>query len=117
MDSKVTIGTVDYKPTEQQPTGIVRSAVVSNKTQRIITNHQTATVKSVGPVRRTLRKVEFDESVTLSDGSVVKAPVSVAITIVRPDAFAAAVIESPISTLLAWAAQTDFVADVKADLI
>lgn len=117
MDSKVTISEVDYKPTAQQPTGVVRSAVVAGKTRRIITNHQTSTVKGIGRLVRTLRKVEFDETITLGDGSTVSAPVSVAITILRPSSFGTNTIDAPISTMLAWAAQSDFVADVKADLI
>lgn len=117
MDSTVTIGEVSFKLTSQQPTGNVRQAVVSNQLRRLITNHTTNTVKGVGPVKRTLRKIEFDESVTNSDGSVVKAPVSVALTIVRPEICSPSVIDLPLSTLLAYAGQEDFAVAVKEDQI
>lgn len=117
MDSTVTIGEVSFKLTSQQPTGNVRQAVVSNQIRRLITHHATSTVKGIGPVNRTLRKIEFDESVTNSDGSVVKAPVSVALVITRPEICSPSVIDLPLSTLLAYAGQADFVAAVKEDQI
>lgn len=112
MDTKVTIGENSFSLTSQQPTGNVRSGLVSTVATRIITAHQDNSPKTGAPVTRTTRKVE--QTITASVGGVVVSlPVSASLTVSLPKALPAGSIDSVLNVLSAWMAQATFVDDIK----
>lgn len=117
MDNKVTIDSVDFTLTSQQPTGNVRSGLVGGSIARIVTNHMDVSPKGSAPVTRSVRKVEVDTSVTLTDGSVVVVPVSAALTIVVPKCAPVNSIDPVLVKLRAWMALAGFDSDVKTNAI
>lgn len=117
MDNKVTIDSVDFTLTSQQPTGNVRSGLVGTAIARAITNHMSVSPKGSTPVTRTVRKIELDTSVTLTDGSVVVVPVSASLTVVLPKIAPVSSVDAPLSKLRAWMAQATFDSDIKTNAI
>lgn len=116
MDTNVTIGESNYSLTSQQPTGNVRSGLVSGVSTRIITNHMEQAPKGGTPVIRTVRKVE--QTIATSVGGVAVAlPVSASLTITVPTVLAASTIEGPLNVLKAWMAQATFASDIEGRAI
>lgn len=112
MDTKITIGENNFSLTSQQPTGNVRSGLVSGVSTRIITNHMEQAPKGGTPVVRTVRKVE--QTITTSVGGVAVAlPVSASLTITVPTVLAESTIDGPLGVLSAWMAQANFAAGIK----
>lgn len=117
MDTKVTIDSVDFTLTSQQPTGNVRSGLVGSAIARIVTNHMDVSPKGGTPATRTVRKVEIDTAVTLTDGTVTVVPVSAALTIVLPKTAPVNSVDPVLTKLRAWMAQATFDSDVKVNAI
>lgn len=116
MDTSVTIGANTFALTSQQPTGNVRSGLVSGVSTRIITNHMEQAPKGGTPVVRTVRKVE--QTITTSVGGVAVAlPVSASLTVTVPTVIAASAIEGPLEVLKAWMAQATFATDIEGRAI
>lgn len=116
MDTKVTIGENSFSLTSQQPTGNVRSGLVSTVATRVITAHQDNSPKTGAPVTRTTRKVE--QTITTSVGGVVVSlPVSVALAVSLPKALPDTAIDASLGILSAWMAQATFANDIKRQSI
>lgn len=117
MDTKVTIDSVDFTLTSQQPTGNVRSGLVGSAIARIVTNHMDVSPKGGASAIRTVRKVEIDTAVTLTDGTVTVVPVSAALTIVLPKMAPVSSVDPVLTKLRAWMAQATFDSDIKVNAI
>lgn len=116
MDNQVSISSVNFTLTAQQPTGNVRSGLLGGSPARIVTAHMEVSPKGKAPVTRTTRKVEVDTTVQVN-GVAVVAPVSVTLTVTRPSIAPVSAIETPYSTLVAWQALESFLDDIKTDAI
>lgn len=116
MDTNVTIDEKLFSLTSQQPTGNVRSGLVSDVATRVITAHQELSPKTGAPSIRTTRKVE--QTITTSVGGVVVSlPVSVALTVSLPKALPETAIDASLGILSAWMAQANFANDIKRQSI
>jgi len=116
MDNKVSISSVDFTLTAQQPTGNVRSGLLDGSPARIVTAHMEVSPKGKAPVIRTTRKVEVDTTVMIN-GVAVVAPVSVTLTVTRPSIAPVSAVDAPYATLTAWQALEGFLDDIKTDAI
>ena len=116
MDTSITIGANSFALTSQQPTGNVRTGLVSGLTTRIITAHQSVAPKGGTPVVRTTRKVEQTVSATIG-GIAVALPVTATITYVIPEALPGTSLDGVDSILKAWHSQESFLGEVKTQQI
>lgn len=82
MENSITINTHAYKLTRQDPTGQVRSAIVSGVPYSITTGYQETKQGGV-PVVRSQRKVTVQAAVTIN-GSTAQRAVEVSFVVSRP---------------------------------
>lgn len=116
MDNQVSINSVNFTLTAQQPTGNVRSGLIGGSPARVVTAHMEVSPKGKAPVLRTTRKVEVDTTVQVN-GVAVVVPVSATLTVVRPSVAPVSALDAPYSTLVAWQAVEGFLDDIKTDAI